>query len=344
MEYRRLGRSGVAVSKLCFGTMNLGGAADETLSFRMVDYAMDQGVNFLDTANMYGSGKSEEVVGAALARDGKRDRVVLATKVHFPTSDDPNDRGNGRRHIIEQCDASLRRMKTEWIDLYQLHRADPNVPIEETLLALESLIQAGKVRYIGTSTFPAWRLVEAIHVADRLGVNRFVSEQPPYHMLDRQLEKTLVPAAQSYGVAVIPWSPLAGGMLTGKYDRPAKGDAAVSGGEPGRLSGEDEWSKWHRRDAAFDVVALVRQIAAARSASATQVALAWTAQQPGITSPIIGPKNMEQLEDCLGRSDLELTEEELGRIDELSPPGGSIVPYIWSPWVTPDSFQPHEYR
>ncbi len=326
--------------------MNLGSSADEELSFRMVDYAMDQGVNFLDTANMYGDGKSEEVVGAALARDGKRESVVLATKVHFPTSDDPNDRGNGRRHIIEQCDASLRRLKTDRIDLYQLHRADPEVPIEETLLALESLIQAGKVRYIGTSTFPAWRLVESMHVSERLGVNRFVSEQPPYHMLDRQLEKTLIPAAQSYGVAIIPWSPLAGGMLTGKYQRPETSNRQNSntGVETGRLSGEDEWSIWHRKDTAFDVVELIQGIATARGASVTQVSLAWTAQQPGITSPIIGPRNMDQLQDCLGATDLQLTAADLEQIDALARPGESVVPYIWSPWVTPESFRPHQYR
>lgn len=341
MEYRPLGRSGIRVSKLCLGTMNLGDAADESLSFRMIDYAMDQGVNFLDTANGYGGGRSEEVVGGALLRDGKRDKVVLATKVHFPTSDDPNDRGNGRRHIIEQCDASLKRLKTDRIDLYQLHRADPGVPIEETLLALDSLIQAGKIRYIGTSTFPAWRLVEAIHVAERLGVNRFVSEQPPYHMLDRQLEKTLIPAAQSYGVAVIPWSPLAGGMLTGKYRREV---ASGSGVATGRLGGDDEWSLRHRRAEVFDVVDLLRDIAGVKGATPSQVALAWTAQQPGITSPVFGPKNMEQLEDCLGAAELELSKTELDRIDELSPPGGSIVPYIWSSWVTPESFSANLYR
>jgi len=327
------------VSKICLGTMNLGSAADEAESFRMLDVALDRGVNFIDTANGYGGGRSEEVVGAGLARNGKRDKVVLATKVHFPTSDDPNDRGNGRRHIIEQCEASLKRLATDRIDLYQLHRADPSVPIEETLLALDTLVRAGKVRYIGTSTFPAWRLVEANLIADRLGVSRFVSEQPPFHMLDRQLEKTLIPAARSYGVGIIPWSPLAGGMLTGKYSA-----ADVAGSAEGRLAGDDEWAGWHRRDRAFAVVDLLREIAANHAATVSQVALAWSAAQPGITCPIIGPKNLAQLEENLGGADVVLTREDLARIDELSPPGDSIVPYIWSPWVTPDSFAPHQYR
>jgi aryl-alcohol dehydrogenase-like predicted oxidoreductase len=338
MEYRYLGRSGLRVSKICLGCMNLGDAADETESFAMVDLAMEQGVNFYDTANGYGGGRSEEVLGAALARDGKRDAVVVATKVHFPVDpDDPNSRGNSRRHIIEQCDASLKRLRTDRIDLYQLHRASPEIPVEETLMALDDLIRAGKVRYIGTSTWPAWRVTESIYIAKQLGTHRFIAEQPPYHMLDSQLEKTLIPMAISYGVGIIPWSPLAGGMLTGKHLENEHLDGT-------RLGGDDEWSRWHRTPAAFAVVRRVREIAARHQATPTKIALAWNAAQPGITSPIIGPKSVDQLKDNLGAAEITLTSDDFAGIDQVAPPGESIVPYIWSPWVSPDSFRPHQYR
>src|SRR4028118_2076139 len=212
MEYRSLGRTGVKVSELCLGCMMFGGRTGEEDSFGIIDRAIDAGINFLDTANVYSRGASEEVAGKALEPKGKRDSVVLATKVHgVMDENDPNAGGNHRRHIMEQCEASLRRLGVDHVDLYQIHRPSSEVPIDETLRALDDLIRAGKVRYAGTSTFAAWQLVEALWAAKELGSNRFVTEQPPYHLLDRRIERELIPFAQTYGGALIPWSPLAGG-------------------------------------------------------------------------------------------------------------------------------------
>ena len=228
MNYRPLGRTGVKVSELCLGCMMFGAKTELEESCRMIDRALDGGINFLDTANVYSRGKSEEFTGEALKRNGKRDRVVLATKVHGAMDDaDPNASGNSRRHIIQQCEASLRRLKTDWIDLYQLHRPSTDIPIDETVRALDDLIRAGKVRYIGTSTFGAWQVVEALWAAKELGLNRFVSEQPPYNLLDRRIERDLVPMAQTYGLALIPWAPMASGFLTGKYKRTGADPAAA---------------------------------------------------------------------------------------------------------------------
>ena len=329
MEYRSLGRTGVKVSKLCLGCMTFGSKTDEAESIRMVHRALDAGINFLDTANVYGRGASEEVTGKALKQGGRRDRVVLATKVYGRMDDtDPNARGNTRRHIIEQCEASLRRMQTDWIDLYQIHRPDPSVPVDETLRALDDLVRQGKVRYIGTSTFAAWQIVEALWASKELGLNRFVCEQPPYHPLDRRIERELVPMALTYGIGLIPWSPLAGGFFTGKYRR----------GEPfpedSRLSG----SARQYGDAAFDVLDVFEALAREKDATISQVALAWNASQPGITAPIIGPRTMEQLEDNLGAADVEITDAGRERIDAAAPPGRAIVPFYEAQWG------PHAHR
>jgi aryl-alcohol dehydrogenase-like predicted oxidoreductase len=321
MEYRNLGRTGVKVSPLCLGAMMFGAKADEADSVAMIDRALEAGINFIDTANVYSRGVSEEIVGKALARDGKRDRVVLATKVHAAMDDaDPNMRGNSRRHILAQCEASLRRLQTDYIDLYQIHRPQSEVPIDETLRALDDLVHAGKVRYLGTSTFAAWQLVESLWVSRELGLNRFVCEQPPYHLLDRRLERELIPCAQTYGLALIPWSPLAGGMLTGKYQRgqePPEGTRLAQG--------------WGNRnyftDETFTVVETLQELAAGKGCTPAQLALAWCAQQPGITSPIIGPRTMEQLEDNLGALEVVVTEEDRKRLDQVAPPGGVTVPY-----------------
>ncbi len=220
MEYRSLGRTAIKVSPICLGCMMFGGKTSPDDSYPIIDRAIDAGVNFLDTANVYSRGRSEEVTGEALKRNGKRHQIVLATKVHGTMDDnDPNAYGSSRRHIIEQCEASLRRLQTDYIDLYQIHRPRSDTPIDETLRALDDLVRAGKVRYIGTSTFGAWQLVESLWVAKEYGLNRFVCEQPPYHILDRRIERELIPMAQSYGFGLIPWSPLAGGLLTGKYTR-----------------------------------------------------------------------------------------------------------------------------
>ena len=204
MEYRNLGRTGVKVSPLCLGCWNFGNATDRDESLAIIDHALDAGINFIDTANSYGRGTSETLVGEALRASSRRQQVVLATKVHFPMEDDdPNAQGNSRRHILEQCEASLRRLQTDYIDLYQLHRPSPDIPIDETLRALDDLVRSGKVRYIGTSTFPAWQVVESLWVAEKLSLNRPICEQPPYHLLDRRIERELVPMALTHGIGII---------------------------------------------------------------------------------------------------------------------------------------------
>jgi aryl-alcohol dehydrogenase-like predicted oxidoreductase len=219
VELRNFGRTGVKVSSLCLGCMMFGGRTNATDSYDIIDRALDAGINFLDTANVYSVGRSEEVTGEALKRNGRRNDIFLATKVHGKMGEGPNDLGNSRRHIIEQCEASLRRLGTDWIDLYQIHRPQPEIAIDETLRALDDLVRSGKVRYIGTTTFGAWQVVEALWASKELGLNRFVSEQPPYNLLDRRVERELLPMARTYGLAIIPWSPIGGGLLSGKYRR-----------------------------------------------------------------------------------------------------------------------------
>jgi aryl-alcohol dehydrogenase-like predicted oxidoreductase len=313
--------------------MLFGGSTDEAEALKIIDRALDVGLNFLDTANIYNRGRSEEIVGRALQRDGRRARVVLATKVHGAMDDhDPNAWGNSRRHILEQCEASLRRLQTDFIDLYQVHRPLSTIPIDETLRALDDLVRSGKVRYLGTSTFAAWQLVEALWVSKELGLHRVVCEQPPYHLLDRRIERELVPMAQTYGLALIPWSPLAGGFLSGKYRR---GEGPPPGSRLGQhAEGEDP----HFTDAAFGVLEVVQALAHEQGATAGQVALAWVAQQPGVTSPIIGPRTLTQLEDCLGAVHVRLTPEDRARLDAVASPGRAIVPYYEA------DFGPHQFR
>lgn len=335
MQYRSLGRTGVKVSELCLGCMMFGRRTEPEESYAIIDRALDAGVNFLDTANVYGRGASEEVTGQALKRSGRRAAVVLATKVHGRMDDaDPNAEGNTRRHIMEQCEASLRRLQTDWIDLYQIHRPQSDVPIDETLRALDDLIRAGKVRYIGTSTFAAWQAVEALWVAKELGLNRFVSEQPPYNILDRRVERELIPMARTYGTAIIPWSPIAGGLLSGKYTRqnpnPPDGRYSHPADNP-RLAER-------KTDAVWDVVDALAPMARARGCTMAQLALAWVVGRPGVTSPIIGPRTMGQLEDNLGALAVTLTEDDLKRIDGLVPPGDGVSPFYEA------DFGPHLYR
>lgn len=298
----------------------------------IIDRAIDAGINFLDTANMYVRGVSEEMVGKALQRNGKRMHIVLATKVHFRMDDDdPNAQGNSRRHIIEQCEASLKRLQTDYIDLYQIHRPSAEVPIDETLRALDNLIQAGKVRYIGSSTFAAWQIMESLWVSKELGLNRFICEQPPYHLLDRRIERELVPMAQTYGLALIPWSPMAGGFLTGKYQRNQEHPSDARYTDTNQKA--DLFS-----DAAYDLLETVIAIANEKGCTPSQLALAWCAQQPGITSPIVGIRTMEQLEQNLGAIEVKITDQDRTRIDETSFPGRVIVPYYQA------DFGPHLFR
>ncbi len=330
MEHRQFGRTGVKVSVLCLGCMNFGGPTPEDESIKMIDHAINAGINFLDTANVYNRGVSESVVGKALKQNGKRDTIFLATKVHGRMGDDINDMGNNRRHIIAQCDESLRRLQTDYIDLYQIHRPHSDTPIDETLRALDDLIRAGKVRYIGTSTFGSWQVVDALWASKELGLNRFVSEQPPYHLLDRTIEREMVPMAQTYGIAIIPWSPLARGFLTGKYERgqdlPA--DSRFSremGGTRGAAF--EERAKKHFSDLAYGVLDVLKELAQEKNASISQIALAWCAHQPAITSPIIGPRTMAHLVDNLTAADVTITDEDCARLDTVAQPESAIVPY-----------------
>lgn len=321
MEYRNLGRTGVKVSKLCLGTMMFGRSTSEADSLPIIAHALDQGINFVDTANAYAAGESERIVGKALAASGKRERIVLATKAFLPQDpDDPNARGLSRRHLIDACDASLKRLGTDWIDLYQLHRPQSDIPIDETLRALDDLIRAGKIRYIGTSMFPAWKIVESLWAAKELGLNRFVCEQSTYHVLDRTAEREVLPAARTFGIGVIPWGPLCGGLLTGKYRRE---DLTADGRWQG---GKDNFDR-PITERAFDVIEAVVAIAKDRGCTPSQLALAWNAAQPGVTAPIIGPRTMDQLVDNLGAADIELGAEALARVDEAAPPMTAAMRY-----------------
>ncbi|HEY7086434.1 MAG TPA: aldo/keto reductase [Tepidisphaeraceae bacterium] len=338
MEMRFLGRTGIRVTPMCLGCMMFGGRTSADDSAAIIDKALAAGINFLDTANVYNDGKSEEVTGEALKKNGHRHHIVLATKVHgnMHKGDglDPNQSGNSRRQIIEQCEASLKRLKTDWIDLYQIHRPQPECPIDETLRALDDLVRAGKVRYIGTSTFGAWQVVESLWVSDRYGLNRFVTEQPPYNLLDRRIERELIPACKTYGFGIIPWSPLGGGMLTGKYKREGKQP------DGGRFSDGTHFRapKILGNNPAFDVVDALQEVARRNECTISQLAVAWVMQRDGITSAIIGPRTMEQFEDNLKAFDVKLSEEDLKRIDEIVPPGSMTVPFYEA------SFGPHSHR
>jgi len=325
MHYRKLGRTGIEASSLCLGCMNFGNKTSLDDSCAIIDRFIDAGGNFLDTANVYSRGESEKVTGEAIKRNGKRDEIVLATKVHGRMKDgdhQPNRFGNHRRMIIEECHNSLERLQTDYIDLYQIHRPQSDVPIDETLRALDDLVRQGKVRHIGSSTFAAYQCVESLWVSKELGLNRFVCEQPPYHLLDRRVERELIPMAQSYGYGIIPWSPLAGGFLTGKYKRDgsAPDDARWQ-------PGDDRHQRMTSNDHAFEIIDTLTGMADEKSVSPSQLALGWVHSRPGVTAPIIGPRTMEQLEDNLGCLDVTFGDEDNERIDAVAPPGRATVPY-----------------
>ena len=333
MKYRALGRTGVKVSELCLGAMMFGGRTPNDEGVAIIDKAIDAGINFIDTANVYNQGRSEECVGEAVTRRGRRDSLIIATKVHGNMdAEDPNAQGNSRRHIIQQCEASLRRLQTDWIDLYQIHRPQSDIPVDETLRALDDLVTSGKVRYLGTSTYAAWQLVESFGVSDKLGLNRFICEQPPYNLLDRRIERELVPMAQTYGMAIIPWSPLGGGLLTGKYQR------GMSMPEDARFADSNYGNRRRLTERVYDTVEPLLPLAESKGCTMSQLALAWVNQQPGITSPIIGPRTMEQFEDNLGALNIELNDEDLKFIDSVCRPGDSVAPYYEA------DFGPHMHR
>jgi aryl-alcohol dehydrogenase-like predicted oxidoreductase len=333
IEMRLLGRTGVRVSNICLGAMMFGMRTEPEESYAIVDKALDGGVNFIDTANVYSRGRSETITGEALKRNGKRDRVILATKFHGAMADDdPNMRGASRRHIIAACEASLQRLQTDYIDLYQIHRPRSDTAIDETLRALDDLIHQGKVRYIGTSTFAAWQFVESLWASEKHGLNRFISEQQPYNLLDRRVERELLPMAQTYGTATIPWSPLGGGLLTGKYRR---GEEPPEGT---RYASANPMQRRRYNDRIFDVIEGLEPLAEAKERPLSQYALAWVMAQPGVTSPIIGPRTMEQLDDNLQAAELDFSAEDFAAVDAIIAPGRMVAPYYEA------DFGPHRYR
>ncbi len=318
MDYRLLGRTGVRVSPLCLGTMNFGGVTNEEDSIRIIHAALDAGINFVDTANTYSNGQSEVAVGKAL--HDRRDKVVLATKVHFRVGDGPNDEGNSRLHILRACDESLRRLQTDHIDLYQIHRPNLEIPVDETLSALTDLVRAGKVRYIGCSTHPAWLVMEALAISERLHLARYVSEQPPYNLLDRRIENELIPLALRHQLAIIPWAPLAQGVLAGRYqpDLPYAADSRA-----GRLPGSIYAERVTRRG--IEAGAKFAELAGQSGKTPGQLALTWCKDQPGITAPIVGPRTLEQLQELLPVLDMSLSASERAACDEINPAGGVLV-------------------
>src|SRR3954447_7933721 len=322
MERRPLGRTGVSVSKLCLGTMMFGewGNPDHDDSIRIIHRALDAGINFVDTADIYSRGESEEIVGKALA--GRRENVVLATKVHASMGEDPNMRGNSRRWIVREVENSLRRLGTDYIDLYQLHRPDPDLDVDESLAALTDLVTQGKILYFGCSTFPAHQIVEAQWVAEKRGRGRFVTEQPPYSMLVRGIERDVLPVCLEHGMGVLPWSPLAGGWLSGKW---RKGADQPESSRAQRIPQRFDMSlpENQRKLEAADALA---QLADDAGLTLIHMAIAFVIRHPAVTSAIIGPRTMEQLESQLGAADVELSDDVLDRIDEIMPPGMTINP------------------
>jgi 1-deoxyxylulose-5-phosphate synthase len=323
MEYRSLGRTGVFVSPLCLGAMNFGGPTTEEDSFAILNRALEGGINFIDTANSYNNGESERIVGRALKQNGKRDQVILATKVFSRVGDGPNDGGASRWHILKSCEESLRRLQTETIDLYQLHRPSAIIPQDETLRAFDDLIQAGKVRYIGCSTHPAWKVMEALAISEKFGLARYISEQPPYNMLDRRIENELVPLCQQYGMAILPWSPLAMGLLAGRY--PADG-SMPEGSRAARVGSGPIKDRVTSR--AVEVGLKVEALAKARGLTAGQFSLLWCKDQPGITAPIIGPRTLAHLEDFLPVMEMKLSDEDRSACDALVHPGNAVADFF----------------
>jgi aryl-alcohol dehydrogenase-like predicted oxidoreductase len=331
MNYRTLGTTGTKVTPLCLGAMMFGdwGNQDHDESIRIIHRALDGGINFIDTADVYSRGESEEIVGKALA-GGKRDNVVLATKVHGTMGDDPNEFGNSKRWIIKEVENSLRRLGTDWIDLYQIHRPEADTDIDETLGALTDLVRAGKVRYIGSSTFPTSQIVEAQWVAEKRGRERFVCEQPPYSILNREIENDVLPTAKRYGMGVIPWSPLAGGWLSGRYRKDSElPESNRASRMPSRFDMSDPGNQ-----AKLDAADALGKLADEAGITLIEMALAFVINHPAVTSAIIGPRTMDHLESQLTAADVTLTADVLDKIDEIVAPGKNANP-AESGWSNP---------
>lgn len=320
MRYRLLGNSGVKVSPLCLGTMNFGNASwgcDEDTSRAILERYLALGGNFVDTANVYAGGASEEILGRAL--EGGREDVVLATKGYFPLGADTNRTGNSRRNLREQLESSLERLRTDWVDLYQVHIYDPLTPVDETLRVLSDFVREGLVHYIGCCNYTGWQLALSVERARALGLATMVSVQPQYNLLCRDIEVEVMPAADALDLGILPWSPLAFGMLAGKYDR--QSFTGPAGSRMNDLHDEDIMTKWKQRyhnDRCFDIVDAVGEIAEAIGTTSVAVSLRWVLEQPAVSSVIIGPRNVAQLEGCFEALDIELGEEHLERLESVS--------------------------
>jgi aryl-alcohol dehydrogenase-like predicted oxidoreductase len=341
MERRSLGRTGVSVSKLCLGTMMFGdwGTKDHDESIRIIHRALDAGINFIDTADVYSHGESEVILGKALS-GGRRDDVVLATKVHMPMGDDPNHRGNSRRWILREVEDSLRRLNTDWIDLYQIHRYDPAVDLDETLGALTDLVRSGKVRYLGHSTFPVSAIVEAQWTARERGRERFVCEQPTYSILTRGIESDVLPTCARYGMGVMTYSPLAGGWLSGRYRKDSEPQGPVSVARQ-RLADRFDMTipaNERKLDAADELAKLADEA----GVTLIELAVAFVLRHPAVSAAIIGPRTMAHLESQLTAAEVILPTDVLDRIDEIVPPGVTLNPAD-SGWVSP-ALQPSARR
>lgn len=327
MQYRLLGRSGTAVSNLALGTMTFGAETDSDGAHAQLGRFLDAGGNLIDTANVYSGGASEEIIGRWLAANpGHRGRIVLATKGRFPMGDGANDHGLSRQHLRLALEASLRRLQTDWIDLYQVHAHDPFTPIEETLRFLDDAVRAGKINYLGLSNFTGWQLQQAVGTAERLNLNVPVTLQPQYNLLVREIEWEIVPASQANGLGLLPWSPLGGGWLTGKYSKQERPSGSTRLGEnPDR--GVEAYDRRSGRQRTWDVVDAVRAVADELGVTMAQVALAWLSDRPAVTSVILGARTTTQLEDNLQAADLHLSAEQTERLDAASDPEPADYPY-----------------
>ncbi len=322
MNYRMLGRTGVKVSPFCLGSANFADPTPEDESIRIIDRALDAGINVIDSGNNYADGESERIIGKALQQNSRRHQVILATKMHYPIGPGPNDSGNSRLHIFRACEISLRRLQTDYIDLFQMHRPSPEIPIDETLGALTDLVRQGKVRYIGCSTHPAWQVMEAIMASELKGYARYVAEQPPYNLLDRRIENELIPLCQRYELAIMPWSPMAMGILAGRYTDaavyPTDSRATLRGG----IYAERVTAKGIEVGNAFV------KLAAETGLSPAQLANLWVKDQPGITAPIIGPRTLTQLEEMLPVMEIALSDDARAVCDQMVPPGSAVANFF----------------
>ena len=344
IEQVSLGRTGLSVSRVCLGTMNFGGRTDSDEAMRILDLAVERGVTFLDTANVYGHepadfsvgrGRSEEIIGTWLAR--RRNDVVVATKLYFPMHDAPGALGPSRQNVIRECESSLRRLRTDFIDLYQLHHPSNDVPVDETLRALDDLVTAGKVRYVGTSSFAAWQIVESLWVSSDRHLVRMSSEQPVYNLLDRRIERELIPMAITHGLGLLTWSPLAGGALAGRYER----NAAPAAGS----RHEAFWAGRHAAmtEDVFDALDGLAEIATAAGLELHELAHAWVLGQRDITSMIVGPRTVEQLDAALTAASISLHVDVLDAIDGIVPPGRATLPQYGHDGLAWTTWGPHRH-